>query len=317
MVSQYSNATCHLPFTDHNLCFRSCIKHSSKQPFEHFHIPYPLTARSDGKEGTPSASVDRSTNNMRSRTAASSKHTKTAGSERQLNKMPKHKHRPVARTEQQAKEAPPAKSGPFMDDDSERPSQNYQAPVREVLKERSPNMISPAKRSPGKPVFKESTVSPPKVRSPRKLVGESRLQLKPLDLEHSAPDKERLNEELKALSRQLSMPKEASNTDQTNARRRKRGLGRAASAISHRSTSASIEYAVDELDPFHDDTEKPSSVPVLPSTQLGYEVPETEAHRQEMAKKLGTSFASDVVGKKLEGLGTVKDSDGRRRRPAR
>lgn len=129
-----------------------------------------------------------------------------------------------------------------------------------------------------------------------------------------------LSAEIAQLSRHLSAPKESSVPDE--GRRKKRTIGRAEAVYLHRSLSASMDYSLDDsFDPWKThvaDKDGDSAIPT-PSTQLGYDLPETEAHREQMAKKLGTSFANDTLGKKLESLGTVKDSDGRasRRRAAR
>jgi len=46
----------------------------------------------------------------------------------------------------------------------------------------------------------------------------------------------------------------------------------------------------------------------LPSTQLGYETPEAEQARLQMAKRMGTSFDDEMVGRRVERLGVVKDA---------
>lgn len=48
----------------------------------------------------------------------------------------------------------------------------------------------------------------------------------------------------------------------------------------------------------------------LPSTQIGYETPEAEAARRQMAKRMGTTYSDESVGTRLASLGTVKDSGG-------
>lgn len=48
----------------------------------------------------------------------------------------------------------------------------------------------------------------------------------------------------------------------------------------------------------------------LPSTQIGYETPEAEAARLQMAKRMGTSYTDDSAGTRLASLGTVRDSSG-------
>jgi hypothetical protein len=49
-------------------------------------------------------------------------------------------------------------------------------------------------------------------------------------------------------------------------------------------------------------------VPLPPSTQLGYETPEAEAHRLQMSKKMGTKLQDDHGMKRVASVGTVKDT---------
>jgi DNA replication regulator DPB11 len=46
----------------------------------------------------------------------------------------------------------------------------------------------------------------------------------------------------------------------------------------------------------------------LPSTQIGYETPEAEAARRQMAKRMGMDYSDESVGTRLASLGTVRDS---------
>ena len=48
--------------------------------------------------------------------------------------------------------------------------------------------------------------------------------------------------------------------------------------------------------------------PLPPSTQLGYETPEAEAHRLQMSKKMGTKLQDDHGMKRVASVGTVKDT---------
>jgi hypothetical protein len=94
-------------------------------------------------------------------------------------------------------------------------------------------------------------------------------------------------------------------------KRKKRPLGRAPSGISNRSNSSNLSSALPvevpetlEADGFN----VASDVAAPPSTQLGYETPEAEAHRLQMSKKLGTKLHDDHGMTRVASVGTVKDS---------
>ncbi|KAK3701227.1 protein kinase activating protein dpb11 [Vermiconidia calcicola] len=98
-------------------------------------------------------------------------------------------------------------------------------------------------------------------------------------------------------------------------RRKNRPLGRAASGISNHSASASAQS--ERLTPSipseltesaADGFDVPREAPAPPSTQLGYETPEAEAHRLQMSKELGTKLQDDGGMRRLASLGTVKDT---------
>lgn len=99
-------------------------------------------------------------------------------------------------------------------------------------------------------------------------------------------------------------------------RRKDRPLGRALSGTSNRSFSASapaqsqsllrLDTATDTGDvggkiAGHDDLPPPS-------TQLGYETLETQAHRRHMSKKMGTKLHDESDGRRVPSLGIVKDT---------
>lgn len=99
-----------------------------------------------------------------------------------------------------------------------------------------------------------------------------------------------------------------------------RKLGRAASGSSFGtrtttgSTTANNDHGVAEAS-FSESSEHaagvgsfPSAPEGLPSTQLGYETPEAEAARQQIAKRMGTSYVDEGAGTRLASLGTVRDS---------
>ena len=96
-------------------------------------------------------------------------------------------------------------------------------------------------------------------------------------------------------------------------KRKARPLGRAPSGISNRSASVQSErqspaLPSDIVDSAADGFGTSREAPMPPSTQLGYETPEAEAHRQQMSKKMGTKLQDDSGLRRLASLGTVKDS---------
>ncbi|KAK4633509.1 S-M checkpoint control protein rad4 [Fulvia fulva] len=96
-------------------------------------------------------------------------------------------------------------------------------------------------------------------------------------------------------------------------KRKHRPLGRNLSGISNRSASASGSPALPaevsesmDADGFHFSKMAPE---LPPSTQLGYETPEVEAHLREMSKKMGTTLLPDELsGRRVSNKATVKDS---------
>ena len=67
---------------------------------------------------------------------------------------------------------------------------------------------------------------------------------------------------------------------------------------------ATEEPEASEADGFN----KTKEAPLPPSTQLGYETPEAEAHRLQMSKKMGTKLQDDSGLTRLASVGTVKDT---------
>lgn len=97
-------------------------------------------------------------------------------------------------------------------------------------------------------------------------------------------------------------------------KRKHRPLGRNLSTTSNHSGSASaspnlppeIPESTSAVDGFAVSREMSS---FQPSTQLGYDIPEAEAHRKRLSKQMGTSFHEDgSCGKRVGNIGTVKDS---------
>lgn len=101
------------------------------------------------------------------------------------------------------------------------------------------------------------------------------------------------------------------------AKRKSRPLGRNLSSISNRSGSIAAAPSI-APDAFEENSAADgyayaNVAPALPpSTQLGYDTPEAEAHRQQVSKKMGTSMLEDEgMGKRVASVGTVKDSGSR------
>lgn len=91
-------------------------------------------------------------------------------------------------------------------------------------------------------------------------------------------------------------------------RLKSRKLGRAPSGsnLMSRSLSGSTGAPADDGD--DGEERRGAQQPELPSTQLGYEAPEAEQARAQMAKRMGTSFSDDTVGRRVERVGMVKDA---------
>lgn len=107
------------------------------------------------------------------------------------------------------------------------------------------------------------------------------------------------------LSRQTaSRPGSASGSAPPH-KRKSRPLGRALSGISNRSLSASAqsETLSQNTDAAVDGFTAAVTEPAPPSTQLGYETAETEAHRL----KMGMAFQDEGGLKRVASVGTVKD----------
>lgn len=93
-------------------------------------------------------------------------------------------------------------------------------------------------------------------------------------------------------------------------KRKSRPLGRAPSGISNRSLSASAQSdsLSQNADAAVDGFTAAVAEPAPPSTQLGYETADAEAHRLQMSKKMGTALQDEGGLKRVASVGTVKDS---------
>lgn len=90
-------------------------------------------------------------------------------------------------------------------------------------------------------------------------------------------------------------------------RRKTRPLGRAVSGVSNHSLSASAQSG--DHDDAVDGFSRVVSEPAPPSTQLGYETADAEAHRLQMSKKLGLKGGDQGGGlTRVASVGIAKDS---------
>lgn len=224
--------------------------------------------------------------------------------------IPRHSRQPTRQTASAARpsrhspgKARQATRGPLVLDehDDSGSLSGHHSPVRLVaskprpLAERSPN-ASPKKR----------TVEKPSLEHVNPIQPASAIAVK------SAED---LKANLTSLSNQLQQSRRESPASAVSQPlRRSKKLGRASSGILHRSASvASMELSHDGcLDLFDDEAATGGNTiddKAPDSTQLGYEVPDAEIHRLQMAKRMGLSLTDDNSGTKVASLGTVKDAE--------
>lgn len=131
----------------------------------------------------------------------------------------------------------------------------------------------------------------------------------------SGPPTHKLKEDLAEILKRQNSSSFSNSTAPT--KRKSRPLGRNLSSISSRSGSVAaappVPEDVFEANSMADGFDYSKAVPTVPpSTQLGYDTPEAEAHRKQMSKKMGTTMLQDEgVGKRVASVGTVKDSSSR------
>lgn len=213
--------------------------------------------------------------------------------------------------------APPAS----LSDQPVRPSTpraaspNSPGPLREI----SPN-ASPQKSERGSQIAQtdgnQDDVAPLKEAS--KPLSNPAAQLHDAEASFSNPpqDQAQLAADLASiLARQVA--RSASTPPTTEALKRKhRPLGRNLSGLSARSISGAGDTAtlrVEESDLAADGSMPVPETVQPPSTQLSYEMPEAEAQRALMGRRLGVKDEGGVVARRIESLGTVKDRDAARR----
>lgn len=175
------------------------------------------------------------------------------------------------------------------------PEKKARHPSSETVGKPSSRNVSPEKDSHAEP---EEAATDPSVTEPSEPAKFSR-------------PREQLTAELtELLHRQTASRPGSASTANPPHKRKSRPLGRAPSGISNRSLSASAQS--DSLsqgpDAAVDGFTAAVTEPAPPSTQLGYETADAEAHRLQMSKKMGMSFQEEGGLKRVASVGTVKDS---------
>ena len=141
---------------------------------------------------------------------------------------------------------------------------------------------------------------------------------KDLSQPHGRADED-LNKDIASLLAHHKSSRPNTASSEAPPKRKNRPLGRAVSSISNRSNHSSLASAQDtagvpdtsELDhnSIADGFHTTKEAPAPPSTQLGYETPEAEAHRLAMGKRMGTVFTDELSGKRIASMGVVKDAE--------
>ncbi|QIW95093.1 hypothetical protein AMS68_000611 [Peltaster fructicola] len=270
----------------------STIRSKRKQQFEPFKVA--LSAQGSRESSRLSGQHHRSLSDGHIRPLQARAGTGTE------TKQPQLPRAPLTR-------APAPKIGPFVHEDNEH-RLSLDKGAAQPLSERSPNVSSPKKRSPFKDKPQAKTFDKPTLDILPRLDAQDR----PRQCQENIRSPEELNADIASLSYKL-LESRSGPIEGDNLRRKKRTLGRAASAISNRSISKSAEHSMEDRFDLWDEHVAQEEVTAAPSTQLGYEVPEAEAHRLQMAKRMGTSFADEHGGTKLASIGTVRDLQGRTR----
>ncbi|KAF2161377.1 hypothetical protein M409DRAFT_59091 [Zasmidium cellare ATCC 36951] len=315
------------------------LKTRKTAPFDKYKIPLPAFDAADVyADPSPSASVKPSEEKSRLPMRGSMEQTKRAADllpPKRLSNTRK-RHATPSLPLQPSRRSEPARSraGPFIledDDQDEQPitCDDQSAPVLETiqqqpLKEISPNRSQPRGSSRDEPNLKddkpaggaitakpssaapphESLASPPQ--SPMKEAGET----KPKKQEELTSDLANI------LARQVATRPSSLEQQPLQQKRKHRPLGRNLSTISsnHSGSAASasprVEAEVPEMGSVGDGFGAEREGAMLPpSTQLGYDTPEAEAHRRKLSKQMGTSFHEDgQLDRRIESVKTVKDS---------
>lgn len=188
----------------------------------------------------------------------------------------------------------------------EEPSRKISQPLQEVSPNRSPSKTPGCSNIPALAAtdVQEQVDPPEKTTTP-----EPSSKQETIGPKASARPRPELEADINDLIRSAaSRPSSASGLQ----KRKNRPLGRALSAMSNRSGSASntsdrllySHTSDDTMEPTAEEYPSPrESFAAPPSTQLGYETADAEAHRLQMSK----TFNDDEGFKRVASLGTVKD----------
>ncbi|KAK5705993.1 protein kinase activating protein dpb11 [Elasticomyces elasticus] len=313
-----------------------CLEEGRKLDHAEFAMELPVVDTKEGISDRSSASPA-SSEVRQSKSARAVK--KSDGAPKRLSNT---RHRPATpslslQPTAPATSRPPRNAGPFVHEDDDE-DDDATATVEETMADAAPvPVLEPTRAQPLQEIspnasprrsgpvqektddnLKSNTVFPssgPKVvplpvspASPRSRPAQ----------EPEAPPPPRPAPDLQAdIAALLQNSRSQSNEPPVQQRRKNRPLGRSASGIGSRVVSASsISDHADSPGVRQDSTDSAAdgfasytreAVPP-PSTQLGYETADAEAHRQMMERRMKVSLQDESTGKRVASVGTVKDS---------
>ena len=188
-------------------------------------------------------------------------------------------------------DAGPMPSAPQDETTSPRPLQNL-SPNRSISKPSPPATLSPEKLLP-----------PSRIPSPLK----SALPPEPQAPASLRPSEWATAELSDILSRHTASGSSTTATNEAPPRLKKRPLGRAISGESHRFLSA---LPPDDIGGGSGGGEGTAAAAVRapPSTQIGYETPEAEAHRLRMSEQMGIALRDEAGMTRVPRIGNVQDA---------
>lgn len=201
---------------------------------------------------------------------------------------------------------------------SAKPAERQSHPLQEVSPNRSPRKASSQQAKKAAGISSETfgkpssrTVSPEKDASPKPpdaatvgVASESNEQQQGF----SRPREQLTADLTELLNRQTASRPGSACASAPPAKRKSRSLGRAASGISSRSLSVCDVLSQSADAAAVDGFSAAVAEPAPPSTQLGYETPEAEAHRLQMGKRMGMQFSEEGGLRRVASVGTVRDS---------
>jgi len=194
---------------------------------------------------------------------------------------------------------------PFQEDS---PSPTKSQPLEDL----PPAMNSPQKRHEDRGQSQPPAIEPPMVPQLNDL---DTAQQENIPLPHSAPAEPAMLDQAqldKTMTELLARQRSGLARTEAPLRRKERKLGRApsgnSSALSFtRPTRFEVADSVDTASPltFSGTDDKPP----LPSQLLTYDAPGAEEHRRLMGLKMGMAFEEEASGRKVGGVGMVKDAE--------